>query len=107
MGVLSVLFSSGAAPSAATRDRLVQISPLIARALSPMRSLVATARLVQGASAGAVLLRDGSTYALAGLADHAVLCADSPVVGIAQEILLSGQVSPIVHVAGRRRPPSL
>ena len=92
MGLLSLFFSSGEPPSAATRDRLAQLSPLIARALSPMRSLVATARLVQGATAGAVLLRDGTTYPLAGLEDHAVLGADSPVVGIARQTLLAGQI---------------
>jgi DNA-binding CsgD family transcriptional regulator len=92
MGVLSLLFSSGEPPSAATRDRLARMSPLVARALSPTRSLLATARLVRGASAGAVLLKDGSTYRLAGLDDHPALCADSPIVGIAREILVGGQV---------------
>jgi DNA-binding CsgD family transcriptional regulator len=92
MGVLGLLFSSGEPPSAAIRDRLAQLSPLIARALSPMRSLLASARLVQGASAGAVLLRDGSTCPLAGLEDHPALRADSKALGIAREILVAGQV---------------
>jgi DNA-binding CsgD family transcriptional regulator len=92
MGILSLLFSSDERPSAAMRDRLAQLSPLVARALSPTRSLLATARLVQGATAGAVLLRNGTSYPLAGLDDHAVLAADSPVVGIARATLLAGQV---------------
>jgi DNA-binding CsgD family transcriptional regulator len=92
MGILSLLFSSDAPPSAAFRDRLSQLSPFIARALSPMRSLLATARLVQGATAGAVLLQDGTTSPLAGLENHAVLGSDSPVVGLAREILLAGQI---------------
>jgi DNA-binding CsgD family transcriptional regulator len=92
MGVLGLLFSSGQPPSTAIRDRLAQVSPLVARALSPMRSLLAAARLVQGASAGAVLLRNGSTCPLAGLEDHPAVREDSPVVGIAREILLAGQV---------------
>ena len=92
LGMLSLLFSSGEPPSAALRDRLTQLSPLIARGVSPMRSLLATARLVQGATAGAVLYRDGTTYPLAGLEDHALLVAESPVVAIARGTLLAGQV---------------
>jgi len=92
MGVLTLLFSSDESPSTETRDRLAHVSPLIARAMSPMRSLLATARLVQGATAGAVLLRDGSTYPLTGLEDHMALCEDSPVVGLAREILLAGEI---------------
>ena len=92
MGILGLLFSSGERPSAAMRDRLARVSPPIARALSPLRSLLATARLVQGATAGAVLLRDGTTYPLAGLEDHAVFGAGSHVVGIARKTLLAGQV---------------
>jgi DNA-binding CsgD family transcriptional regulator len=92
VGILSLLFSSGEPPSAAMRDRLAQLSPVIARGLSPMRSLLATARIVQGATAGAVLLQDGTTYPLAGLEDHALLVADSPVVDIARGALLAGQV---------------
>jgi DNA-binding CsgD family transcriptional regulator len=92
MGIVSLLFSSGEPPSAAVRDRLARLSPLIAKALSPMRSLLATARLVQGATAGAILLQDGTTYPLAGLEDHAVLGSDSPVLDIAQKVLRAGQV---------------
>ena len=92
LGMLTLLFSSGEPPSAALRDRLTQLSPLIARGVSPMRSLLATARLVQGATAGAVLYRDGTTYPLPGLEDHALLVAESPVVAIAQATLLAGQV---------------
>jgi DNA-binding CsgD family transcriptional regulator len=73
-------------------DRLGHISPLIARALSPMRSLLATARIVKGATAGAVLLQDGTTCPLPGLRDHALLAADSPVMDIARATLLDGQV---------------
>lgn len=92
MGILSLLFASDERPSTAMRDRLANLSPLVARALSPMRSLLATARLVQGATAGAVLLQDGTSYPLAGLEDHPVLAVDSPVVGIARATLRAGQV---------------
>ncbi|TVT15496.1 LuxR C-terminal-related transcriptional regulator [Amycolatopsis acidiphila] len=92
LGMLTLLFSGRNAPSAALRDRIGQLAPLVARCVSPMRSLVGTARLVQGATSGAVLLRDGSTYPLPGLEDHSLLARDSPVVEIARGTLLAGQV---------------
>jgi DNA-binding CsgD family transcriptional regulator len=60
--------------------------------VSPMRSLLATARLVQGATAGVILLRDGSTHPLPGLSGRLVLAGSSPVVEIARQTLLSGRV---------------
>jgi DNA-binding CsgD family transcriptional regulator len=92
VGFLGLLSSSRDPPSAAMRDRLGRLAPLIARGLSPMRSLLATARIVQGAASGAVLLQDGTTCPLPGLADHALLEAESPVVTIARDMLLGGQV---------------
>ena len=84
LGILSLLFSSGEPPSPAMRNRLGHLAPLIARGLSPMRSLLATARIVRGATSGVVLLQDGTTCPLPGLEDHALLVADSPVVEIAR-----------------------
>jgi DNA-binding CsgD family transcriptional regulator len=92
VGILGLMSSSKEPPSDAMRNRLGQLAPLIARGLSPMRSLLATARIVQGATAGAVLLQDGTTCSLPGLEDHALLVADSPVVDIARGTLLTGQV---------------
>jgi DNA-binding CsgD family transcriptional regulator len=92
VGFLGLLSSSKEPPSVAMRHRLAQLSPLIARGLSPMRSLLATARIVQGATSGVVLLQDGTTCPLPGLEDHALLVADSPAVTIARETLLAGQV---------------
>ena len=92
LGLLTLLFSSGDPPSAAMRDRLTRLSPLIARGLSPMRSLLATARIVRGATSGVVLHQNGTIYPLAGLEDHALLVAGSPVVGIARGALVAGQV---------------
>jgi DNA-binding CsgD family transcriptional regulator len=92
VGFIGLLSSSGESPSAAMRDRLGHVSPLIAAGLSPMRSLLASARVVKGATAGAVLLPDGSTCPLPGLQDHALLAAHSPVVDIARVTLLDGQV---------------
>lgn len=92
LGMLTLLFTSGDRPSDAMRDRLSQLSPTIARGVSPMRSLLTTARIVQGATAGAVLNQDGTIYPLEGLEDHALLVAASPVVAIARATLLAGHV---------------
>jgi DNA-binding CsgD family transcriptional regulator len=92
VGMLSLLFSSEEPPSTALRDHMSQLGAVIARGVSPLRSLLATARLVRGATSGAVLLRDHTSYPLPGLADHALLVADSAVVAIARAALRSGQV---------------
>jgi DNA-binding CsgD family transcriptional regulator len=92
VGFLGLLSSSREPPSAAMRSRLGQVSPWIARGLSPMRSLLASARIVKGATAGAVLLEDGTTRRLPGLEDHPVLACDSAVLQIARLTLLDGQV---------------
>jgi DNA-binding CsgD family transcriptional regulator len=92
VGFLGLLYSSSEPPTPKMRDRLGQLSPLIAQVVSPMRSLLTTARIVQGATAGAVMLQDGTTCPLPGLADHTLLVAESPVVEIARETLLAGQV---------------
>jgi len=92
VGVLGLLSSSREPPFLESRDRLGQLSPVIARGLSPMRSLLAAARIVQGAAAGAVLLRDGTTCPLPGLGDHALLVGSSPVAEIARGALGDGQV---------------
>jgi DNA-binding CsgD family transcriptional regulator len=91
-GMLSLLTASAQPPSAAMRDGLTQLAPLMARGLSPMRSLLATARLVEGGAAGAVLHQDGTTRRLSGLEDHPVLVADSPVLKIARDALHAGHV---------------
>lgn len=92
LGMLTLLFTSTEPPSTALRDRLARLAPLVARGVSPMRSLLATARLVQGATYGVVLLADGTSYPLPGLDDHPLLVADSGVVEIARQTLLAGQV---------------
>jgi DNA-binding CsgD family transcriptional regulator len=91
LGMLSLLFSGAKPPSDSMRDGVAQLAPLIARAVSPLRSLLATARLVQGAVAGAVLLRDGTSYPLPGFADHPSLM-DSMMLRIARQTLSTGQV---------------
>jgi DNA-binding CsgD family transcriptional regulator len=92
VGFLGVLSSGHEPPPAPLRDLLGRTSSWIARGLSPMRSLLAMARIVQGASAGAVLLQDGRTCPLPGLEEHPLLVEDSPAVEIARRTIQDGQV---------------
>ena len=92
VGFLGLLYTSDEAPGAVARDRLGRLAPVIARGLSPVRSLLSSARIVPGAEAAAVLLRDGTACQLPGLGSHALLLAGSPVVEIAHEALRAGQV---------------
>jgi DNA-binding CsgD family transcriptional regulator len=90
--MLSLLFATGDAPSTAVRDCLGKLAPLIARGLSPTRSLLAIARLVEGAASGVVLLRNGTSHPLPGLDEHPLLAIESPVVDLARQSLVGGQV---------------
>jgi DNA-binding CsgD family transcriptional regulator len=92
VGILNLLFASDEPPSASMRDCVARLSPLMARGVSPVRSLLATARIVQGATAGAVLLQDGTACPLPGLEDHALLISNSPVVEVGRGNLLAGEV---------------
>jgi hypothetical protein len=78
VGFLGLLYTSSEPPSTVTRRRLGELAPIVARGLSPMRSLLASARIVPGAQAGVVLLRDGSTCLLPGLPGHPLLQTGSP-----------------------------
>ena len=91
LGLLSLLFSSAELPSNSLRDSVGRLAPLIARAVSPLRSLLASARLVQGAVAGTVLLRDGTAYPLPGLESHPAL-VDAMILRTARQALLGGQL---------------
>jgi DNA-binding CsgD family transcriptional regulator len=104
LGMLSLLFSSDEPPSGALRDHMAQLGGVIARGISPLRSLLATARLVGSATCGAVLLRDGTSYPLPGLAEHALLVSDSAVMAIARATLGSGQVYRSFMWPGRDGP---
>lgn len=91
LGMLSLLFADGAAPSAGMRACLGELAPVIARGVSPTRSLLATSRLVEGAVSGVVLLRNGTTYPLPGLDVHPLLGDGPSVVEIARQTLAAGQ----------------
>ncbi|MCW2532130.1 MAG: transcriptional regulator, LuxR family [Blastococcus sp.] len=80
VGHLGLLFVSKEPPSSSARHLLGCLMPTLARAIDPMRSLLAAARLVHGATAGVALREDGVTDALPGLQCHALLAEGSTVV---------------------------
>lgn len=90
VGLLSLLFADGESPSPGVRDCVRQLTPLMARAVSPLPSLSGTNGLADGATAGAVLLRDGRCVRLPGLDEHPLLRVGSPLVELARQTLLAG-----------------
>ena len=92
VGHLALLSSSTQPPAPIVRRRLHQLTPVLARALDPLRSLGAAARVVRGATAGMVLCRDSATRPLPGLHGDALLAEESPVVTIARSRIDDGQI---------------
>jgi DNA-binding CsgD family transcriptional regulator len=92
VGFLALLSARAKPPTAAVRRRLKRLTPILARGIDPMRSLLTAARLVQGAWAGVVFSRDGGIAPLPGLADDPLLGGGSPVLGAALAAIRNGQV---------------
>jgi DNA-binding CsgD family transcriptional regulator len=92
VGHLTLLFSSKQPPPPVMRRRLHQLTPVLARGIDPLRSLAAAARVVRGATAGAVLCRSGATEPLPGLDGDALLADGSLVVTVARAYIEDGQV---------------
>jgi DNA-binding CsgD family transcriptional regulator len=74
------------------RRRLHRLTGVLAAGLDPLRSLAAAARVVRGATAGAVLCRAGATWPLPGLDGDALLTEGSAVVAMARSCIDDGQV---------------
>ncbi|MGY1814411.1 response regulator transcription factor [Blastococcus sp. SYSU D00820] len=92
IGFLALYYGSTERQSPIARRRLHQLTPVLAHGLDPLRSLAAAARLVRGATAGAVLCRDRGSLSLPGLDGDALLSETSPVVTIARSCIEDGQV---------------
>jgi DNA-binding CsgD family transcriptional regulator len=71
---------------------LHQLTRVLAHGIDPLRSLAAAARVVRGATAGAVLCRASATLPLPGLDGDALLTEGSPVIAIARSYINDGQV---------------
>jgi DNA-binding CsgD family transcriptional regulator len=92
VGHLVLFYRSEEPPPQVLRRRLHQLSPVLASGADPLRSLAAAARVVRGATAGAVLCCDSATRPLPGLDGDALLAEGSPVVTVARSCLDHGQV---------------
>ena len=92
VGFLTLLSARAQPPAEAMRHRLGRLSPILARGIDPMRSLLTASRLVQGASAGVVLCGRSGTAPLPGLPDDALLSDDSAVLGAARAAISDGLV---------------
>jgi DNA-binding CsgD family transcriptional regulator len=106
VGFLCILDGDLDPPSAARRRLFGRLAPVLARAIDPMRTLVAAARLVPGATAGVVLHDDGRLDTLPGLTDHPLLCAGSPTLHAARAAVVAGQIytSFLWPLGGRHAP---
>lgn len=92
VGHLALLSVPGRPPSPEVRQRLRRLAPVLARGADPLRTVAASARLVRGATAAAVLHRRGGVRPLPGLDGDELLAADSPVVAVARSRIEEGQV---------------
>src|SRR4051794_18361210 len=92
VGFVTLLSGDREPPTAAVRRRLAALAPVLAPGIDPMRSLLTTARLVRGATAGTVFRRDGRTEPLPGLDGDPLFAVGSPVLAAACERIADGQV---------------
>ena len=92
VGFVVLLSGTREPPTAAVRRRLGAQAQVLAHGIDPMRSLLTTARLVRGATAGTVLCRDGRTEPLPGLDGDPLLAVGSPVLTAACVRIADGQV---------------
>jgi DNA-binding CsgD family transcriptional regulator len=106
VGFLTLIDGGTEPPSAAKRRLLGSLLPILARAVDPMRSLLAAARLVQGATSGVVLHDGGRIDHLPGLTDHPLLAPDSASLHAGRAAIASGQVytSFLWPLGGRHAP---
>ncbi|WP_245160135.1 helix-turn-helix transcriptional regulator [Blastococcus sp. CT_GayMR20] len=92
VGFLALFYTGSQPPPLVMRRRLHQLTPVLARGIDPLRSLAAAARLVRGATAGAVLRCDRTTRPLPGLDGDALLVDGSALVDLACSRLDDGQI---------------
>jgi DNA-binding CsgD family transcriptional regulator len=92
VGCVALLYGCGDPLPPEARRLLGRLAPALTYAIDPLRSLVAAARLVPGATAGVALHEDGDTEALPGLGHHPLLAADSPALVAARAAVLAGDI---------------
>jgi hypothetical protein len=91
VGMLALHTDTTAHPTDEALALIRLLSPLIARALDPLRSVSATAELVLGAKAGIVLNRDGRSAPIPGLEQHHQLHDGTPLRQVVDTYLVAGR----------------
>ncbi|QIG45785.1 response regulator transcription factor [Nocardioides anomalus] len=84
VGLVALFSKSSCAPARTPRRRLMALAHLLTLGIDTTPCLLATARLVRGATAGRVLRTDGGTEPLPGLRDDPLLAPGSAVVAAAR-----------------------
>jgi DNA-binding CsgD family transcriptional regulator len=86
LGVLCLSTDDPDQPTAAARDLIGVLAPLIANAVDPLRSIMMVARMVHGALAGVALTDCGTALSLPGLPTHPLLAPDSAALAAAEQL---------------------
>jgi DNA-binding CsgD family transcriptional regulator len=86
LGVLALGTSDPDHPTAAARDLIGVLGPVIANAVDPLRSIMVVARMVHGAQAGVALTRGGDVLPLPGLPTHPLLAPGSDALAAAERL---------------------
>ncbi|GIG88798.1 response regulator transcription factor [Plantactinospora endophytica] len=92
LGLITLHTDDPEHPSDQARDFLGLLTPVLADAVDPMRSIITLSRIVADAQSGVVLTRAGNVLALPGLPGHPVLQPGSPVLAVAAASLAEGYV---------------
>jgi DNA-binding CsgD family transcriptional regulator len=92
IGFLALLSSGNAPPTDAVRKRLDALTPLLAEGIDPMRSVLATARLVRHAVAGVMLVGSHDVVRIPGFVDDPMLVPDSPMLDAARRAVRDGRL---------------
>jgi DNA-binding CsgD family transcriptional regulator len=90
LGMLALNTDTMTQPTTAARDLISRLTPMIADAIDPMRSLSAAVRIIRNAGAAVVLTRAGNTLPLPGLPGHPLLSSGSDVLMAVSERLADG-----------------
>jgi DNA-binding CsgD family transcriptional regulator len=92
LGILGLNTDTDRHPTEAARDLITMLAPTIANAVDPLRSIATVSAIVEGAEAGIVVTRSGTTEPLPGLPAHPLLGEGSGVLALASERLAAGRV---------------
>ena len=91
LGIMSLYTDSVGHPTAAARDLIGALAPVLAHAVDPLRSITTLATLVHGAASATVLTRTGGTMPVPGLATHPLFAENAPLLAVAARQVAAGR----------------